>query len=360
MKRMNNGERAFTLMEMLFVIVIMSMIAVGLVQYTNQFAQNKLIQKTAVDIQRILNQAQYYYVLNEHWPTDLSSLEGVALQSPWPGGSTRDSCNRIVGSPAPKQCYQGAQVSGANYYQVSVTVPSQLTANKIKTLLPQGTVNGTEVIAYGAAYGGPQTQLPQDKRITVMDTAYCNSYSSHVSGMRKSYPDGACGSAGSAGSSVYATISAGSCSGGDKRVLFPILGSWERGPNPLYSGSKDCQSDVEVGLYTSAGTGGTFKLYPFHVTTINSGKESDAKTCLSKPLLFSGYQNSSFTLFGGSSVFYFAACMPNVPSGTPAYPGSYNQWATPYNVGFYGDGSGGVYDGNGNYGVVKPPKPFFN
>lgn len=230
----------------------------------------------------------------------------------------------------------------------------------------------TPTNAFGAAYGQPQKDTSMEKRIITMDMSYCNSYGWDIKSYNGYDNSGFCDNyfqqAGENGQRVghIKTDQSSSCPVGATPVLFPIVGSWDRGPDPIYD-KNECVSDEEIGLFVHPELRGNFSLFPFHATTINNSNETYVKNCLTNPLVFSGYSDSSNA--GGSSVLYFSVCMPNsairagtvICAGRVCYPASYYQWTTPYNIGFYGSYSqGGVYDQNGNYGNKKPAQPLFS
>jgi len=79
-KRTNKIAQGFTLLEMLLVLVIISAIIYMLIGYYQQQALNTRIDRTAQQMQQVLNSALAYYVENGSWPktsgNNLDCLQG--------------------------------------------------------------------------------------------------------------------------------------------------------------------------------------------------------------------------------------------------------------------------------------------
>lgn len=69
--------KGFTLIEMLLVMVIIGMIVVMGLGYYQQKTLEMRIDRTAGQIQQILNAGLSYYVSNGHWPASLECLQGI-------------------------------------------------------------------------------------------------------------------------------------------------------------------------------------------------------------------------------------------------------------------------------------------
>lgn len=70
----------FTLFEMLLVMAIISMFIVMGLNYFQQRTLNLRLDKTAVQMQQILNAGLSYYVSNGFWPADLACLKGTTSE----------------------------------------------------------------------------------------------------------------------------------------------------------------------------------------------------------------------------------------------------------------------------------------
>lgn len=86
----NRKQRGVTLVEVLLVMVILSSFIVMGVGYMQQRATNLRIERTAMQMQQILNAGMSYYVNNGTWPTNMAALVAAgyfpkAPTSPWGG-----------------------------------------------------------------------------------------------------------------------------------------------------------------------------------------------------------------------------------------------------------------------------------
>ena len=70
------NTRGFTLIEMLLVLVIISAIILMSVGYLQQRTLATRVDRTATQMQQILNAAMSYYVVNGSWPPSLACLQG--------------------------------------------------------------------------------------------------------------------------------------------------------------------------------------------------------------------------------------------------------------------------------------------
>ncbi len=125
-----------TLVETMLVLVVAAMIIYMLLQYTIQRAEQRRVERTAMQMQQILAAAQAYYSLNGNWPSSAQLQDfvtpGLLNSSPWGGGAY---LTRI------------APATGINQFYVYTTITStsqksRLLAAQVAGLLPMGFVTG--------------------------------------------------------------------------------------------------------------------------------------------------------------------------------------------------------------------------
>lgn len=82
--------KGFTLIEMLLVMVIMSVIVMALISYTEERTEALRRDRTVLQIQQIQNAALAYYVSNSTWPNTVNDLQvagflprNVTIVNPW-------------------------------------------------------------------------------------------------------------------------------------------------------------------------------------------------------------------------------------------------------------------------------------
>lgn len=141
-----------TLIEMLLVMVIVSSIIYMSIGYIQQRTLNVRLDRTAIQMQQILNAALSYYVANNAWPPNLAALQPSYL--PGAGGVF----------PSPWNSNYGVVATSSNYY-VYVRLPSAAgntttpaIANVLKNLLPlsylANSVAATPPASIAACAGG--------------------------------------------------------------------------------------------------------------------------------------------------------------------------------------------------------------
>jgi prepilin-type N-terminal cleavage/methylation domain-containing protein len=93
--RKNHMKKAagFTLIEMILVLVIISIIVVMSLNYMQQKAEATRIDRTALQIQQILNAGLAYYVVHTSWPPNANGIQqlqtenflpaSIKIQNPW-------------------------------------------------------------------------------------------------------------------------------------------------------------------------------------------------------------------------------------------------------------------------------------
>ena len=149
--KMTNKKKSkygFTLIELILVILVVSLLMVYIIQLINESLLNAQVQKTVSEMFTIRNGALVYYAKNRVWPSDLSNdlipdfLPANALCSPF--------LNTSGGSSTPctgnKSSYVGERIKQYDgYYDLSLNLPSTLTANKLISVLPSSWIEGTTV-----------------------------------------------------------------------------------------------------------------------------------------------------------------------------------------------------------------------
>jgi prepilin-type N-terminal cleavage/methylation domain-containing protein len=98
MRRKING---FTLLEMLLVITIAASMIGVLLNFTTTRIDQERRDRTAIQMQQILNAGLAYYVGNGNWPSSLAALQGAYLPSGkilsgWGGTYTLTSTNTLL------------------------------------------------------------------------------------------------------------------------------------------------------------------------------------------------------------------------------------------------------------------------
>ena len=156
-KKPTNG---FTLIEILFVIAIMAVVAGLSLSFYQQTTVSSKVSKTALQMQQILQAASAYYIANQNqaqpWPTSIDQ-KNPDFQVYLPIGSTTSPW----GSAYPPYSANPPFVDGAynnKLFQVSVTVPSTAIAERIAGILPSGQATDTTVISQVGIPG--QTIVP--------------------------------------------------------------------------------------------------------------------------------------------------------------------------------------------------------
>lgn len=136
-------ERGFTLIEMMLVLVIIGGIIFMGINYFQQRTMQLRIERTATQMQQILNAGLAFYIAEGRWPNNIDELRGkylpyAKLPNPWFVSTTNPDLNQPIFSD-----YGATQwnQSPANFYvwKGIVTEDGQQTlnaANAIAGLLP--------------------------------------------------------------------------------------------------------------------------------------------------------------------------------------------------------------------------------
>ena len=151
---MKKIEKGFTLIELMFVIIIFSVVGFYSITKQQNKAREEAIERTVIEMKNILSANLAYYVKNNGWPLDESQLWTLgtssiqqtflnqsAFCSPWSKTAT-SSALEICPSKTPYQGLPGgSQPSTASlYYTVSVDVPTESIAREIAARLPNSEV----------------------------------------------------------------------------------------------------------------------------------------------------------------------------------------------------------------------------
>jgi prepilin-type N-terminal cleavage/methylation domain-containing protein len=140
-----NKNRAFTLIELLLVIAIIGiLVSTGLSLLQTRAKQTK-VEKTALQIQQLLQAGMAYYVDNGCWPAAKGSVpNGCKVQSPpdfettyVPVGSTKNPWGND---------YTWTKSENGVLFQLTTKLADDQTANNIAALLPSAKVTGSTLL----------------------------------------------------------------------------------------------------------------------------------------------------------------------------------------------------------------------
>lgn len=127
-KHLGRKQLGVTLIEVMLVSVVIGMMFVMYVGYTEQRARTMTIDRASQQMQQILNAALSYYIANGDWPTQLSDMQPAPsgsstipyvpanIKSPWGGDYSAQPTGQISGSSPPKYML----------FTVSITLPATL------------------------------------------------------------------------------------------------------------------------------------------------------------------------------------------------------------------------------------------
>jgi prepilin-type N-terminal cleavage/methylation domain-containing protein len=147
---------AFTLIELLFVIAIIGVMASIGISYMSKRAEDAKIKKTVLQIQQLLEAGVNYYVAQESWPSSGSTSQikcpadaeeafcpyipdlEVMLENPWGG----------------KDGYKWESTGKRGNFKVSTTVPQKNIATRVAAILPNAITKDSILTAAVAAPRG--------------------------------------------------------------------------------------------------------------------------------------------------------------------------------------------------------------
>lgn len=131
-------RKGFTLIEMLLVMVIMSVIVMALISYTEQRTEALRRDRTVLQIQQIQNAALAYYVSNSAWPASVNELQtagylprNVTIVNPW-GNNYFMNADNTRGTFAVCTAVEGSTTEEASALADILTsrLPSGFTSNE--------------------------------------------------------------------------------------------------------------------------------------------------------------------------------------------------------------------------------------
>jgi prepilin-type N-terminal cleavage/methylation domain-containing protein len=165
----NKLRLGFSLLEMLLVLAIGSAIVLMSVGYLQQRTQNMQVDRTAQQMQQILNAALAYYVNNSKWPTDIGAdLQGTYLPaavapatagtiaSPWAGvaytiSSTDTLFTVSLALPVMANTAEVATIIAGKLPLADVVVSGTTTVNAYINI-PGDNLNRAAAVSYGGLY----------------------------------------------------------------------------------------------------------------------------------------------------------------------------------------------------------------
>lgn len=163
MKNILNQEenRGFSLVEVMFVIILLGVLALSGIKYLQSRQKSQLIEKTAIEMGNLLQAGMIYFSINEQWPAKIEQLlasNDDLLDGMLPPDA-KCSPYAIFNSPyndpecGDHPAYQvkpsnPGDLIGSKYFEVSVMVPTEEIAKAIAARLPNSTINAN--IVYGA------------------------------------------------------------------------------------------------------------------------------------------------------------------------------------------------------------------
>jgi general secretion pathway protein G len=125
--------KGFTLLELLLVIVILGIIASMGIGFYQRSAIDVKVQKTALQMQQIMQAASAYYTDNNCWPNSTTCKNPPSFNNYLPDGMNNNPWG---------QAYNFAEESMGKKFQVySGDLPSAQTVNQLKAILPNAGVN---------------------------------------------------------------------------------------------------------------------------------------------------------------------------------------------------------------------------
>jgi prepilin-type N-terminal cleavage/methylation domain-containing protein len=149
---MNQAMKGFTLLETLLVLALVALMAVAGIAAYQQRIVNFKVEKTALQMQALLEAAQNYNVNYSAWPSDSTALD------PYLGAGVLNNC---PWSYSTATCYSFVPQTSSASFGVSITVPSTQPnatqiAQMIATRLPNASASGAVVTARVTALVLPQ------------------------------------------------------------------------------------------------------------------------------------------------------------------------------------------------------------
>ena len=132
MKIIEKKQLGFTLLELLFIIVIIGIIVSITVASYQQKTNNLKIDKTALQMQQIMQAATQFRNDNGYWP-DSSNPPATFTQNYLPIGSTTN--------PWGQSFTYNLDTTSDTFQVFSGVTPNAISANRIRSLLPNASIN---------------------------------------------------------------------------------------------------------------------------------------------------------------------------------------------------------------------------
>lgn len=151
----SNKIKGFSLLEILFVIVILASLSVIWVVYSQTKSTKALLEKTAEQMQQITQAGRSYFLAEEYyWPENFSDMESKSYLSQTTKCSSWQVTTAAIAECAAHEPFVlYYNTVGSNAYKtakmfgVSLTLPDEQLAKQLYGLLPLGMVNGRTVTA---------------------------------------------------------------------------------------------------------------------------------------------------------------------------------------------------------------------
>lgn len=263
--RQRQLPRAFTLIEMMLVVVVIATLALMLSQFVKRQQLQSAVKASANDMQLLIQAAQMYYVANGAWPT-LNQITS----------STISQCGRfqMTGtSPCLNNnnytlVYYNSSTSWSPYpnptvttLAVQTTAPTVALAQQLAALLPMSIINGSTVQTT-APRPGSQLQPSLDDQMnnnamTAIKSIYTDVVGKQYSG-NNIYKDGNINNTNNSNSVTLPVCPAGWAPGFEVAIAQDYIGMKQGGSQPANKvrGAYVCKSaytfPVDYTKYTPA------------------------------------------------------------------------------------------------------------
>lgn len=174
-------NKGFSLIEMMLVMVVVATILLFAVNTLRGRSEDKLVSRTALEIQTLLQASANYYTEQQSttlsawaasqyygkplsstptnfWPPNLNVLVGAYLQanqlcSVWPNLSSLTCNGHAAYEGLPASVGSGAASASQSYYGITLTLPSSAIAVKVAAKVPMSSVSQNKLSAYIPAPG---------------------------------------------------------------------------------------------------------------------------------------------------------------------------------------------------------------
>jgi prepilin-type N-terminal cleavage/methylation domain-containing protein len=157
-----NKNSGFTLIELIFVIAIISVTITLGISYMSKLAERTKEKTASLQIQQILQAAMTYYVQNQKWPDNADTSNAGDFKDYIP------AIDRLKTNPWGVNNYSWtADTSDANLFTVSTKVPDTNTAARLMASLPNAYNNDTAIVYAQIAIPGQAQGLSQGYIIKV-------------------------------------------------------------------------------------------------------------------------------------------------------------------------------------------------